>query len=177
MFDLNEEQEELVESNTEEIKLWLRQDAFPKLITDLKEVRTLWQKEQFKAATELFDKQAQAFFSDFLSAVSPHLIELLLTLDEENTQEYLEYNQEKSQEWFEYADSLENKIDSRIERLENWFGPLTNEQIKRVNEIVILLPKERDIRHTNNIHWVKKVIEASLARNTMAFRELVRRYL
>ncbi len=168
MFDLNDEQEELVEKSTEEIKLWLKQDAFPKLVSHLKEARKLWQEEQFEEASKVFDSQAQAFVDSFLSQVGPYLVKLLLTLDDENMQEYLDYNHEKSQEWFEYAESNENKLDSRIKRLENWFGPLSEEQEKRVSEIVKLLPSERDIRHNNNLHWVRKVIEASLARNRSA---------
>ncbi len=168
MFDLNSQQEDMAEQSTEEIKAWLGRESFPGLVVKLEHAKSLWEAERFKEATAYFDDATQAFIKDFLSTASPHLVALLLTLDEDNAQTYIAYNQDQSEEWFAYAESHTSKVESRIERLETWFGDLSEQQLTRVETIVTLLPREQNIRVQNNQYWVEKVLAASLSRDRSA---------
>lgn len=168
MFDLRDEQEKMVENSTEQVADWLVTEGFPSLIARLENALALWKADDYEAAAMSFEAGLETSISEFLIAVRPHLIPLFMTFDKLNAEAYRAYNNERKADWFESLESAENKIDSRVERLEDWFGNLNRSQKQEVSEIVLLLPRERDIRMTNNEQWKERFLEAALLRDEQA---------
>lgn len=168
MFELRAEQELLVEEGSEAMREWFVVEGFPLLINRLETSVALWKQENYLQARVHLEQSLEQSIQAFLLAVRPHVMPLLLSLDEANTAHYRVYNEARKEDWFEHTLSQEAKVDKRIERLEDWFGNLNRDQRARVAELVALLPYERDIRLRNNDHWKERFLEAALSRDEAA---------
>lgn len=168
MFDLSDEQEELVHSSTEELVIWLRSEGLPQVIEDLENSRTLWQNHDYEAAATHFEHSLEEATGRFLNAVRPHLVTLFLSFDETNAHAYREYNNDRKIEWFESLESEQAKEDKVIDRLEQWFGSLDKQQLRTSREIISLVDNERDIRLANNELWKERFLSAALAQDKQA---------
>lgn len=165
MFDLSSDQEEIVKQSTNDLKNWLKNEAAHKSLEHLENAKNLWQNGRYNEAFEYAEKNTEDLIAEFLQAVSPRMTPFLLTLDENNAENYREYIRENSSEWFEYANSEDSKDEARIEQLEKWFGELTPDQKTKAEAIVYLLPNEQQIRIDNTNHWVNRALKASLSRD------------
>lgn len=166
MLDLSEVQEQMVEKGTEEVQQWFVEEAFPLWISRLEESHSLWTEGNHKDAALQFEKSVQTSLNEFLLAVQPRLLPLLLSLSDKNIRQYRKYNDDKKDDWFEYSLSDEHKQDARIEKLFDWFGPLRDSQTRAAKHIVKLFPNERKIRYANNDYWKEQLIAASLSRDS-----------
>lgn len=170
MFDISEQQEELVRANTRQMQEWMKAEGIKNTLDRLKLIRQLWQNGDFRQASSVFENSLDTSIDEFMTHAGPGIIEFLLTLDQGNAEHYRNYQQEKHSEWFEYASSQQDKTISRVERLEKWFGPLTQQQVSLVGKIARLLPNEQQIRIDNNQYWVERVLRASLQRDESALK-------
>lgn len=168
MFDLSDEQEAIVRSRTEELVLWLRSEGLPHVIQDLETSKSLWQNHQYEAAASHFEHGLEHATNRFLEAARPHLVTLFISFDENNTQAYRDYNSERATEWFESLESERAKEDKVIDRLEEWFGSLSEPQLTASRNIISLVENERGIRLVSNEHWKERFLAAALARDEQA---------
>lgn len=171
MFDLTDTQEEIVEQGAESVQIWMVSEGFPELIRQLEVARDLWQDGSYTQASVVFEDIIEERISAFLLASRPHLVAFMMTLDDANVEHYRSYNDEKKEDWFAYAESEADKDESRRERLEEWFGDVSNEQEERGDQLIQLLPDEKQIRLANNDHWKEKFLAAALARNETALSQ------
>lgn len=166
MFDLSEEQEAQVRPATVEIQRWLRQEGFPKIINELNQTLSLWESDQLEQAIERFEVSSRVLAQEFIVVSLPLIIPLATSLTENNAEHYRQYCLDKQPRWFGYAESDESKVDSRIERFEDWFGDLSDAQTTMVAQSSALFPKERQIRIDNNNRWREQIIEAALTKKS-----------
>lgn len=170
MFDLEQAQEQLVRDGTDNMTRWMREQGFPQLITELKKARELWDQESYLATI----RQMEQLFDDtghqFLLALTPEILPVLLTLDEKNAENFRNFNQRHLREWYEYADSNEAKLEFRIRQLSRWFGDLNDAQIQLVSLSVMLLPREQEVRIENNQAWTERLLSTSLSHDEQALR-------
>ena len=171
MFDLSEVQEEQVEAGTEVLKVWLVNEGFPKLITDLSQARDSWQAGQRQQAFVKLDTTFQEAIDAFLLAARPELLKLVLTLEESNLEHFRHYNETQREDWFDYAESDQSKAESRLERIEDWFGRLEPGQQALVETRVRLYPDEYAIRIVNNDQWVEQFSRAVRARDELVLSD------
>jgi len=165
MFDLNDEQERLIESGTEEVSQWLVSEGIPVLTHRLSQARTLWQQGHYTVAINQLEQDMEKSVSELLTTVNPHLIPVLLTLDEKNADAFRRYNDERKLEWFESLQSKEAKQQRTQKALERWFGALIREQEIFLSKSIDLFEDEYSIRLKNNDHWKERFLEASLNRD------------
>ena len=166
MFELTDEQEDLIRPDIIEIREWLRQDGFTSIINELNKSLVLWQNNQLEDAFQQFEASTRSLSKTFVLKIQPLVRSLAMTMNEENAEYYREYCLDKQEEWFSYAESTETKVDSRVGYLEAWFGHLSDAQIAIVSAHIYLYPNERQIRIDNNNRWREKMIAASLLRDT-----------
>ena len=150
MFDLSDEQEDMVQPVLVELREALRQDTLPDIIQRLESVDRLWQQDQMEDALVSLEMGTEAVIARFLEYSWPKVAPLLAHLTAENAQAYMDYGEEKIEDWFDQTLSDEAKREDRIERLEDWFGDLSDGQIAVITEHTYLLPGERDIRVQNS---------------------------
>ncbi len=165
MYELNDEQALIVEDGAKAMQRWFIARGFPDLITDLNKLRTLWQSEDRQAALQFFDEQAHAFIAAFMTTAKPYLLDLFMRLDEENLQHYQRYSEGKQDDWFEHLESDAAKRENRAEKLDDWFGRISDSQSALLDEHIALLPDEYAIRLRNNAQWQERFELAVLARD------------
>jgi len=163
MFDLDDSQEEQLEQGAEQVHQWLKAEGLPTLVERLEGVVSLWTSDDHEQALKDLNVALDKSIAEFLVAVRPHLVPVFLTMTPQNAQAYRDYNEDKKEDWFAYALSSADKVESRIDRLEEWFGDLNSAQTREVAEIAILLPDELMIRIRNNDHWKERFLAAALA--------------
>lgn len=173
MFDLSAEQEERIQPKAAELREWLRNDGFPKVINEFNYTLTLWNEGQLESAYNHMDGTSKVLISDFLAQLVPVVQTLSLTLTEENAEHYRQYNNEKQEDWFEYAESDESKAQERIEQLESWFGHLSDQQVISIMPYTKLYPNERRVRVDNNNQWRERILSAALARDTALLKRWI----
>jgi hypothetical protein len=165
MFDLNDEQEQTLEPKAKDLQNWLRVEGFPKLITELNQVVTLWDANQLPQAIDHMESASLVLGKEALNAAMPLLTTLAESFSPNNAKHYRQYIKEKQTDWFAYAESNETKIAFRIDRLEDWFGDLTDAQVVIASRWSMLQPNEQQIRLDNNQQWTEKLIETALAKD------------
>ncbi len=173
MFDLTDEQEELIRPDIIEIREWLRQDGFTSIINELNKSVELWQNNQLEDAFQQFEVSSRALSKTFIIKLLPLVRSLAMSINEDNAEYYREYCLEKQEEWFSYAESTETKVDSRVDYLETWFGHISDVQVAIVTEHIHLYPDELQIRIDNNNRWREKMIAASLSRDTATLEKWI----
>ena len=67
MFDLSSEQEEQIQPKAAELREWLRNEGFPKIIDGFNQTLTLWNADKLEAALDHMDKTTKALTSTFLA--------------------------------------------------------------------------------------------------------------
>ena len=168
MFDLNDQQEEQVEVVAEEMKAWFLKEGFPVLVADLNRSSEKWQSApSAEDVSELFDT-LERNIDRFLSSLAPRIEPLWLMLDDSNLDAFDEYIEEGKERWFKALTNEEDKEDQRIERLENWFGDLNDEQVEIVRENISLLPNEFNIRNENTNQWAASLRRAVTSGDTQS---------
>ncbi len=170
MFKLEQAQEQLVRDGADNMAYWMREQGFPHLITELKKARELWDQELYLATISQMEQLFDDTSHQFLQALTPEILPVLLTLDEKNAENFRNFNQRHLREWYEYADSKQAKLEFRIRQLSRWFGNLNDAQIQLVSLSVMLLPREQEVRIENNQVWTERLLFASLARDKQALR-------
>ena len=160
MFDLDDDQEVRVEEVAEQIKEWLETEGFPGLVEELDSGLKLWRDSpSADLVTGLFD-ELESYNSKFLAEIAPLVTPLVMSLRDENLNAFEAYIDEKTGDWFESLETEEDKRDSRVERLEKWFGDLTDAQVAIVRKHVVLYPDERALRLENTGHWVHLFVDS-----------------
>ena len=149
---------------------WMREQGFPQLISELTKARELWDQEQDLATIRQMDQLLDNTSHQFLKALTPEILPVLLTLDQKNAENFRNFNQRRLREWYEYADSNEAKIEFRIRQFSRWFGDLNDAQIQLVSLSVMLLPREQEVRIENNQVWTERLLSAALSRDEQALR-------
>jgi len=165
MFDLTDEQEEQFEPVAVELREWIREEGFPRLIIDFKEVDRLWNDNQLERAMSHMHETTKGNIELLLKSVWPKVRPTILTFNENNLAHYKEHTKEQRDDWFKSATSKEAKLESRIKPLEEWFGDLSDAQVVIVDSWIELAPKEREIRYANNDHWITMFTQRVLARD------------
>ncbi len=171
IFKLEQAQEQLVRDGTDNLAHWMREQGFPGLITELKKARELWGQEQYLATIRKMDKLFDDTSHQFLQALAPEILPVLLTLDQKNAENFRNFNQRHLREWYEYADSNEAKLEFRIRQLSRWFGDLSDAQVQLVAQYVMLLPREQEVRIENNQVWTERLLSGFLSRDEQALRK------
>lgn len=160
MFDLSDQQEERVEEVAEQMKTWFEQEGFPRLLADLETAQQQWNSEASSEQIINLFNTLEFHNSKFLNELAPRLAPVAVGLDEKNLSAFQAYIDDNTNDWFESLESEEDKQDSRVERLENWFGDLNDAQVDLVRQHVRLLERERDVRLENTKHWVGEFISS-----------------
>ena len=171
MFDLNEEQEELIKPDLIAIQEWMRLEAFPSTINKLGEVLELWEADKPEQAYLHLISSMDNLNHFYLKAMEDGVVKFSLRLTEENAQHYREYSNDKQKDWFESAQSTEARIDHETERLEEWFGRLSDEQIKLIENWASVSDNELQIRIDNHISWRDKYLQTAINRDEALLRD------
>jgi Family of unknown function (DUF6279) len=174
MFDLNEQQEQYVESAAEELKPWFLNETFPQVLTTLDAAGKSWDAGAHKEALTTIDQGYESLSKDFLFKLEPYVVPFLLSLDEGNLSHFSAYMHDKKEDWFDYAKSEEAKLESRVDRIENWFGDLNDAQVAIVQSHIKLFDNEYEIRLRNSENWVQKLDEAVRNKDENVLAEWVR---
>lgn len=174
MFDLDDAQEAEVENVAEQIQQWLKQEGFPALILDLEEAKLRWQAEPSALQISQLFRTLEYHNTQFLEQLAPRLAPITVNLNNHNLEAFAEYLESKSKDWFESLESEEDKEDSRVERLENWFGHLSDAQVSMVQERVTLLDRERELRFSNTLYWSGKFADSVRAKQVSALEAWIR---
>ena len=104
------------------------------LVADLNRSSEKWQSApSAEDVSELFDT-LERNIDRFLSSLAPRIEPLWLMLDNSNLDAFDEYLEEGKERWFKALTNEEDNEDQRIERLENWFGDLNDEQVELYDE-------------------------------------------
>ncbi len=167
MFELTQQQEELVESGAYAMQQWLVDTGFPLLIRHLDEANDLWQHEQYGLAARQLELDITTSLQLFFSAASPYLSAFLLTLNEDNAHHFRAYNEDQQNEWFAYAESENAKQAHRLEKLEDWFGKLDRQQQLLLTKHITLQANELQVRLANNHHWKERLLDAALNKDEL----------
>ncbi len=170
IFKLEQAQKQLVQDGADNMAHWMREQGFPQLISELTKARELWDQEQYLATISQMDQLIDNTSHQFLKALTPEILPVLLTLDQKNAENFRNFNQRRLREWYEYADSNEAKIEFRIRQFSRWFGDLNDAQIQLVSLSVMLLPREQEVRIENNQVWTERLLSAALSRDEQALR-------
>lgn len=173
MLDLNEAQEQIVEKGAESMQEWFISEGFPLLIVHLETTQQRWRTGRLDRAVTYLESALADWIAEFLRAVEPHLMPLLLSIDEQNAEQFRQYNADKAQEWFEYAESEAKKRAQRKEKLEDWFGPLTQQQHTLVDQNITLFDAELKTRRDNNQHWKEMLLQSALDRDTQDLKRWI----
>lgn len=165
MFDLTRSQEKQLKPELKKVQEWLRSDGFPIVIDALTDISKTWQSGNLIDAHLKTEEKIEQLSKVFLDASSPVINTLSTSFMERNALQYREYCQDQQDEWFFAAKSKENKVDKTVERLEVWFGHLTDRQVALVDQLSDVQPNEYQIRLDNNYHWRESFINAALNRD------------
>lgn len=170
IFKLEPAQEQLVQDGANNMEHWMRDQGFPQLIIELTKARKLWNHEQYPASIRQMEQLLDDSSHQFLQALTPQILPVLLTLNQKNAENFRSFNQQHLREWYEYADSNEAKIEFRIRQLSRWFGDLNDAQIQLLTLSVKLLSREQEVRIENNQVWTERLLSAALSRDEQALR-------
>lgn len=173
MFDLNDEQEVQVEQVAAQMKLWFEQEGFPLLVADLEMAEREWMAASSSEQIISLFNTLEFHNSKFLEELAPRLAPVAVILEEENLSAFQAYIDDKTDDWFASLESEEDKEDSRVERLENWFGDLNDAQVDVVRRHVSLLNGERDVRLENTKHWVGEFVSSIRNRQKIAIESWI----
>jgi hypothetical protein len=168
MFDLNSEQEEEAERLGEYVREWLRNDAFPRWIIRGQSIQQTWREGDLQGAVEGFESLSQSAWKETLAAITKEVWPLLGSVSKPNTDYYREYTEDNFSEWFEPLESSEAKRERLLERLDEWFGDLNDEQLRLLDKNIAVQPNERKIRIDNSRHWRELFITAALEKDNQA---------
>ena len=100
MFDLTDEQEEQFEPVAVELREWIREEGFPRLIIDFKEVDRLWNDNQLDRAMSHMHETTKGNIELLLQSVWPKVRPTILTFNENNLAHYKEHTKEQRDDWF-----------------------------------------------------------------------------
>lgn len=153
-FDLSDSQEEQLEVVAEGLKRWLVAEGFPALIADLNDSVDAWNEDPSAENISQLLYLLETHTEKALGVLAPSLAPTMLMLEERNLIYFAQYMKEKQNDWFESLASEEEKQDRRVERLERWFGDLSDAQVNIVRDHISLVPNELAIRRENTDHWV-----------------------
>ena len=171
LFDLRDEQRIQVKASAKAMQQWMKDEGFPLLISDLETTQSLWENGQLEQAATHLEQSIRQRLDAFFTVLSPHLVSFLLTLDASQAEHYRAYNDSKVEEWFEHAESNKAKQEHRLEKLEDWFGSLNDEQEPLVAQHILLLNDEYTVRVQNNQHWKERMLSAALQGDKQALSE------
>ena len=168
MFDLNNEQEEEAERLGEYVREWLRNDAFPRWIIRGRSIQQSWREGDLQGAVEGFESLSQSAWKETLAAITKEIWPLLGSVSKSNTDYYREYTEDNFAEWFAPLESDDAKRERLLERLDEWFGDLNDEQLRLLDKNIALQPNERQIRIDNSRHWRELFITAALEKDNQS---------
>ncbi|GAA3973156.1 DUF6279 family lipoprotein [Allohahella marinimesophila] len=172
MLDLTDSQKEEVEPVIVELREWLRQDGFPDLIPRLENIEQLWAAGESEAALATFEQEASTIIDRFLEASWPAVKPLLIRITPANAEAYREYSEEKMADWFDESETLEAKVEDRVERFEDWFGDLDRRQVQLVRQRTELLDNELQIRMQNSRHRRERFLQLALDEDLAALETM-----
>ena len=166
MFDLTEEQEDQIQPDLIAIQEWMRNEGFPETISRLERLLEIWQADESESAYLYLSSSIDSLNKLYLNAMKEAVVKFSMRLTEENAQQYRHYSNKQQKEWFESTHSIEARIEHEIERFEDWFGHLSDQQVKLIENRASLAKNELQIRIANHISWREAYIDAALKRDT-----------
>ncbi len=165
MFDLSSEQKEQVQPDLVALQTWMRKEGFPHIITKLEGVIHRWENNEAEEAYLYLISAMQEINRLHLNAMRQGIIRFSLTLNERNAVHYRSYTEDKQDDWFSATKSLEARIEDEVERLEEWFGHLHDQQVILIERHASLQANERQIRIENLASWRDGYLNAALNRD------------
>ncbi len=172
MLDLDDAQEAALEPGVIELREWLRGEGLPAARTALASVEARWAAGDLEGATEQLQAEGKALGVRFLDQAWPRLAPVMARLEQRNLSAYEAYSEERMVDWFASSKSSEAKLQRRIDRLEDWFGDLSDEQIAIVQSHGGWREDEYDLRVANSRQWRQRVGETILARDMARLESL-----
>jgi hypothetical protein len=170
MFDLTEEQEDQVRPDLLAIQEWMRQEGFPETISKLEVLIEVWDADEPEAAYRYLMSSMASLNGIYLNAMKDGVVTFSLHLTEENASHYRDYSDEKQTDWFDSVRSLEARIDKEVERLENWFGHLNDQQVAVIENWASMTENELQVRIDNHLSWREGYLQAALNRDAALIR-------
>ena len=149
MFAPDAAQEQLLEEGVAFSESWLREEGLPNVRTLLEESLVLWERGDRLAAAAMLQEGAEGWINAMLLANYPAFEPALLSFSAANFAAWEAYAQERQEEWYEGSRSRQHRVDSRIERLQDWFGSLSDAQRALVAEGVSWEEGELAMRKDN----------------------------
>ncbi len=165
MFELRSDQEDVLRTDVLQLQSWMREEGFPATIRELESLVVLWEQGRSEAAYEHLMVASRELRQRYLSAMHDGVIRFSLSLDERNAARYREYAEAQMDEWFESTRSVEDKVEREVERLEDWFGHLSDQQVRIIADWASLVANEREIRIRNHVNWREAYLQAALDRD------------
>ena len=170
MFDLSDQQEDQVRPDLLALQSWMREEGFPETISRLEGVIERWDNDTPESAYLYLMSSMEDINRLFLNAMKDGVVRFSLQLTEDNAEHYRDYTQERQEDWFDSTHSQEAKVEREIERLEEWFGHLNDQQVSLVEGHIALVPEERQIRLDNLRSWREGYLMAALNRDQALLR-------
>lgn len=159
VLDLDASQEALLEPEALALREWLRQETLPQTQALLEEAQERWNAGELKAATLMLESGFENIFNEFMLALAPRLTPLLKSLSDDNLRHWQEYASERYEDWYEESSSLEAKQEDRINRLEDWFGDLSDAQVFLVKKYTRWRKEEYALRVDNSDQWRNQIAD------------------
>lgn len=174
MMDLTPEQEADLEPVAVALREWLRAEGIPEARRSLIEVRQRWLQGERVEAVQDFERRGELLVQQFLDASWPLLAPAIEQITPENAAAWDRYVEENAPDWFDEYRSRALKVAERVERLEDWFGDLSDAQVDLVEQNTSWREDEYDLRITNSRHWRSRFIELALAGDLITLEPLFR---
>lgn len=165
MFELSDEQEEQIRPDLIALQEWMREDGFVQTITKLEELLVIWESDEPELAYRHLMSSMKSLNAMYLDALKGGVVKFSFVLTEENAQHYRDYSDDEQKDWFDSARSEEARSDREIERLEDWFGHLNDQQVDMIEQWASLTDNELQIRIDNHVSWREGYLQAALNRD------------
>ncbi len=153
MLDLSGEQEDAMAPAAVAIREWIRAEGIPLTVDKLEAIDQQWRAGQHYEAAVQFREESKVIGRQLMTASWQALSDFLLSLNEANADAYESYVESHYDEWYEESTSQKNKVHDRIEKLEDWFGDLTDQQVALVHQHTQWQAGEFELRVANSRQW------------------------
>lgn len=165
MLDLNSEQEDQLYEISGDYREWLRNHGVPEAETIIRDVRQAWEEGQLLAATRMLEDRFEDWSREALTAMYPRLQPWLDSLTPENLAYWQAYSRDRYADWFDEHESAEAKLEDRTDRLEDWFGDLSDAQVAMIREHTLWTDADYQRKIDNSEQWREQLSQAILAKD------------
>jgi hypothetical protein len=174
-FDINDAQEDFLDPKIDQLHAWHRREEIPRVITFLTQVKIEvqngfseknlpWIESEYKQMRDRVNQKIADDIATFLATLSNDQIDYFENKLEEDNKRHEDRRSNRTkrtdEEW------RERRQERIIERLEDWYGDLTDHQKKTVLANVVLVRQDQTDHDEERREVQKRIIKLMRAKKT-----------